>query len=104
MLSVPLTVGVGVALNVPPVVPPAQVLPLTVALSRMPNAELYVTVEGSGSLSPRPDAVAAPAPLATARQYSTTAPGMALGLVVPLIGSLMIVLNLLTVSAAAATV
>ena len=49
-------------------------------------------------------AAALPAALATTMQYSIVAPGIALGLVVPLTGSEITELSLLTVSAAARTV
>ncbi len=51
-----------------------------------------------------PVAVALPAAFETMMQYSIVAPGIALGLLVPLTGSLISVLVLVTDSAAARTV
>ena len=89
----------------PPELPSAlQVPPLTVPFTRMPKPATKVVVAGRVSLTLTLVAVALPEAFATAMQYSTVAPGIIRGFVVPLIGSLMIRLVLVTLRAAARTV
>ena len=108
---VPLTVG---SEKLPPAVPPLQVWvfggPVVITAVAFNKIELVTKViplpptsAGSVSVIVTPVAVAEPVPLATEIQYSTIAPGIAFGRVVPLTGSLTIRLDLNTEMFAAAT-
>ena len=69
---------------------------------KVPQATIVV-LAGTGSLTTTLLAVTPPAALATCRQYSITAPGIAFGSVVPLNGSLITVAVLVTVITAVCT-
>src|SRR5687767_12824716 len=101
LLKVPETTP---AVKSPPSTPSAlQAAPVTVPSTLMPKAARYCVAAGRVSDTLTLVAVALPAAFATATQYSTTAPGIILGLVVPLNGSLITRLVLVAVRAAART-